>query len=154
MVRREDRGDRAVTGRAATWLSNPRAVTLRARPNRTMFRVSCQVVSPTRISPGLAASWSRAARFTVAPETRSWSAGPEPVATAPELTPTRTWSWTGSPISSPSLAVRSRITTPALTARSASSSCACGRPNTAMTASPMNFSARPRSDASSVDTIR
>ena len=38
---------------------------------------------------------------------------------------------------------RSRISTAARTARSASSSCTCGIPNTATTASPMNFSTVP-----------
>ena len=47
---------------------------------------------------------------------------------------------------------RSRIIWAARTARSASSSWAWGSPNTAMTASPTYFSARPRSDSSSAVT--
>jgi hypothetical protein len=39
--------------------------------------------------------------------------------------------------------IRSSTASPARTARSASSSCAAGAPNTAITASPMNFSTVP-----------
>ena len=42
-----------------------------------------------------------------------------------------------------SSAIASRILSPARTARSASSSCATGAPNTAITASPTNFSTVP-----------
>src|SRR6266542_3111371 len=80
-----------------------------------------QVVSPARISPGAAASCSRAARFTAAPATRNWSPVPDPVATGPELMPTRTRRGTGSARASPRRTVRSRMAKPARTARSASS---------------------------------
>ena len=56
--------------------------------------------------------------------------------TGPVVTATRTWS-------RPSSAIASRIARPARTARSGSSSWAAGAPNTAMTASPMNFSTVP-----------
>jgi len=53
------------------------------------------------------------------------------VSTSPVLTPIRP--------STPSSGNASRISTAARHARSASSSCATGTPNTAITASPMNF---------------
>ena len=55
--------------------------------------------------------------------------------TSPDSIPIRT--------SSPSSRTDSRIPSAARTARSASSSCACGMPNAAMTASPANFSTIP-----------
>jgi hypothetical protein len=58
-----------------------------------------------------------------------------PVTTSPVLTPIRA--------STSSSGSAARISAAARTARSASSSCATGTPNTAITASPMNFSTVP-----------
>src|SRR5206468_12362576 len=74
-----------------------------------------------------------AARFTASPVAKV--ASPSSVTTSPDSTPTRAC------IESSSTA--SRIPRPARTARSASSSWACGMPNAAMTASPANFSTIP-----------
>lgn len=66
-----DRDVRASTGHAFTSSPNPRAVTVRTGPKATACWVRCHVVSPTRTSPGEAASWRRAAMFTAAPDTRN-----------------------------------------------------------------------------------
>jgi len=68
-----------------------------------------------------------------------------PVSTSPVLTPIRP--------STPSSGSALRISTAARQARSASSSCAAGTPNTAITASPMNFSTEPPCD-STIPLIR
>ncbi len=99
------------------------------------------VRSPTRIAHGSAACWSRAATFTASPVTSEsaavWSRA---ATTSPDCRPSRIGrrspSWASS-------RTRSRISRAADRARPASSSCATGSPNTAMTASPMNFSSVP-----------
>ena len=96
------------------------------------------VRSPTTISPGAAVCSSLAATFTASPVTKELPSRLRPTTTSPLLTPIRRTSW--SPNSSCSLR---RIATPARSARSASSSCAVGVPNAAMTASPTNFSTVP-----------
>jgi len=58
-----------------------------------------------------------------------------PVTTSPVFTPIRA--------RTPSSGNASRISQAARTARTASSSCTTGTPNTAITASPMNFSTDP-----------
>src|SRR5215212_7688283 len=58
-----------------------------------------------------------------------------PTTTSPMLIPMRTWSCSRS--------TAARISGAARAARRASSSCACGIPNTAIAASPMNFSTVP-----------
>ena len=58
-----------------------------------------------------------------------------PVTTSPVFTPIRPWT--------PSAGNAASMSDAARTARSASSSCAAGTPNTAITASPMNFSTVP-----------
>ncbi len=145
IVRRADRVVRPCTGNAASSVSNPFAGTVRASAKDTDVSVSARASSPTSTSPGAAAACRRAAALTTGPVIRSCDEGPIPVAASPDSTPT----WTSSGRSSPSswLSRRSlpRIASPARTARTASSSCVWGRPKTAMTASPMNFSGWPRS---------
>jgi hypothetical protein len=86
-----------------------------------------------RTSPAAAACSKRAATLTASPVT-SVSPSP-PTTTSPVLIPMRA--------SSPCPAIACCISDAARTARSASSSCAVGMPNTAMTASPANFSTEP-----------
>ena len=95
-------------------------------------RTSASVGWPINTSPGCAACSSRAATLTASPVASRSSV---PVTTSPVMTPIRPWS--------PSSGNASRISTAARTARSASSSCSTGTPNTAITASPMNFSTVP-----------
>ena len=95
------------------------------------------VVSPTSTVPGSAADWMREAVLTRSPATIPWPWAPSVTAASPVRTPARAFR-PGS--SSGTAATRSR---PARTARSASSSCAIGAPQTAITASPMNFSIVP-----------
>ena len=98
----------------------------------TASRTRRKLSSPSRISPAPAACSSRAATLTASPVT---SVSPSPATTAPVLTPIRA--------SSPSSCTTSRNSTAARVARSASSSVATGIPNTAITASPTNFSTLP-----------
>ena len=90
--------------------------------------------SPPRSAPppAAAACCNRAATFNASPVASRSSV---PVTTSPVLTPIRP--------SIPSPANASRISTAARHARNASSSCTTGTPNTAITASPMNFSTEP-----------
>ena len=96
-----------------------------------------------RTVPGSAACSRRAATFTASPVTSvsPWS----PATTSPVFTPIRAASET--PWSRSSSLLRtsraSRISAAARTARRASSSWIAGTPNTAITASPMNFSTVP-----------
>jgi len=102
----------------------------------TAARTSERVSAPINTSPGSAACSSRAATFTGSPVASRSSV---PVSTSPLLTPIRP--------STPSSGSASRISTAARHARSASSSCAIGTPNTAITASPMNLSTEPPCDS-------
>ena len=149
MVLRADRVLSPSTGNAAKGSANPFASTRRSSPNDTMLSVNRRVVCPTTTSPTAAAACNRAALFTTDPVTRSWPSGPVPVAASPDSTPTRIWSGSGNPNSSDRRLTRAWIARPARTARNASSSCTRGSPNTAITASPMNFSGLPRSATSS-----
>ena len=88
---------------------------------------------PIRTCPGSATCWRRAARLTASPVANVES--PAPVTTSPASMPMRAWSSRSS--------IESRISSAARTARSASSSCAVGMPNAAITASPANFSTVP-----------
>ena len=99
---------------------------------RILERTSRSVAAPISTSPVPAACSSRAATFTASPVT---SVSPAPATTSPVLTPMRTCR--------PSVATASRISIAARTARRASSSWTCGRPKTAIAASPMNFSTEP-----------
>ena len=87
--------------------------------------------------------------FTTGPVTSSWPAGPTPVAASPDSIPILTSSGAVRPSARPRRRTRSRMAMAARTALIASSSWTCGRPNTAITASPMNFSGRPRRACSS-----
>ena len=104
-----------------------------------------RVSGPISTSLVPAACSSRAATLTASPVTSRWPAAGSPDTTSPVLTPVRFWrvtpkrSWSSAfnPASAACIPAAAR------TARSASSSCRCGRPNTAITASPMNFSTVP-----------
>src|SRR5581483_4831337 len=111
----------------------------------TAWRTSRYVGSPTSTSSAGAACSRRAATFTASPVTRRCASGESPATTSPVFTPVLFWSVTPQRRSSSSFTVASAafISAAARTARSASSSCACGSPNTAMIASPMYFSTRP-----------
>ena len=102
--------------------------------------------SPTRTPSGGAAAWIRARRVHhVARDHRLAGSGLRVRARrAPRrcATPMRTWSSSAGSASF-SAAIASRIASAARTARSGSSSCAVGAPNTPTTASPMNFSTVP-----------
>ncbi len=104
--------------------------------------VSSRVVSSTHTCPGAAADCTRAAVFTASPATIPCWVAPTVTATSPVTRPTRI-ARSGTPTVSPSDATASTSSSPARTARSASSSCAVGTPQTAITASPMNFSTVP-----------
>ena len=104
--------------------------------------LSPRVVSSTQTWPGSAALCTRAAVFTASPATMPSAVAPTVTATSPVTTPTRIAS-PGAPTSSPIAATAATSSSPARTARCASSSCATGTPQTAITASPMNFSTTP-----------
>src|SRR5215211_9038023 len=91
------------------------------------------VAGPIRIVFGCAACWSRAATLTASPVANVDSTAS--TTTSPDSIPTLA--------SRPSSLTESMIESAARTARSASSSCAVGTPNAAMTASPANFSTIP-----------
>src|SRR6266540_2465772 len=117
-------------------------VPLPAAPRRAYVEQLRPVSSPTRISPGCAACSSRAATFTSSPVA---SVPPSLVTTSPVLMPIRTcssvsYSARSDEFRTPSSARKSSA---ARAARKASSSCTRGIPNTAITASPMNFSTLP-----------
>ena len=95
------------------------------------------VASPTSTVPGGATDWSRAAVLTRSPATMPWFVAPSVTAASPVRTPARAW------IAGPRLRTASTSSSAARTARSASSSWATGAPQTAITASPMNFSTVP-----------
>jgi hypothetical protein len=132
---------RARTAAAETPLRFPLASTLRGAAKVNARAAARAVRSPQSTCQGSAACWSRAAMFTASPVTRkspaasSWDA-----TTSPVFRPRRRGS------RSPSLEsarTRSRSSSPAEIARSASSPCATGSPKTAITESPMNFSTVP-----------
>ncbi len=130
--------------------SRPLKITVRGWTVWTSGWSARKVRSPTSTSPGSAACCRRAATLTASPVTRKSRPMSEPVATTPVLTPTRrirSWPWRRAmPVS------RDRMPSAARTARSGSSSCAVGTPNTAMIASPMNFSTVPPNDATTWDS--
>jgi hypothetical protein len=104
--------------------------------------MSSSVASPIKTSPAAAACWSLAATLTASPAAKRSSVS---VTTSPVFTPIRP--------AIPSSGSDARISSAALQARRPSSSCTTGTPNTAMTASPMNFSTVPSCD-STIDFIR
>ena len=95
------------------------------------------VVSPTSTEPGSAELWIRDAVLTRSPATMPWPCAPSVTAASPLSTPARAFRL-GS-----SVGTAASSSSAARTARSASSSCATGAPQTAITASPMNFSTVP-----------
>ena len=101
-----------------------------------------RVVSSTQTWPGAATDWTRAAVLTASPATMPSPTAPKVTATWPVVIPTRMVS-PSTPASSPSAVMALARSSPARTARSASSSRAAGTPQTANTASPMNFSTAP-----------
>ena len=95
--------------------------------------------SPTSTVPGSAADWTRDAVLTRSPATMPWPSAPSVTAASPV-------SDAGARLAAPGSSAGARPATSssaARTARSASSSCATGVPQTAITASPMNFSTVP-----------
>src|SRR3954469_23700471 len=110
----------------------------------TASRTSWYVSAPIRISPTPAACSRRAATFTASPAASVPSAAPV-TTTSPVLIPTRMWTRVSiAPSSSTLRSPRASLSSAAArTARSASSSRMFGIPNTAITASPMNFSTVP-----------
>ena len=111
--------------------------------------------SPRSTSCSPAACSSRAATFTASPVTSRWPAAGSPETTSPVFTPVRFASRTPNTRSSSSFSCSSAPCMPAAarTARRASSSCSRGRPKTAMTASPMNFSTTPPCRSSSARMV-
>ena len=95
------------------------------------------VASPTRTTPGAAADWRRDAVLTRSPATMPSFVAPIVTAASPVRTPAR------ARMPGPRDRTASTTSSAARTARSASSSRAIGAPQTAMTASPMNFSTVP-----------
>ncbi len=84
-----------------------------------------------------ATDWSRLAVLTRSPATMPWFVAPIVTAASPVRTPARAW------MPGPRVWTASTSSRAARTARSASSSWAVGAPQTAITASPMNFSTVP-----------
>ena len=144
IVRRTERVLSPSTAYATSPPSKPLAATSRRSPKDTDASVNACSVSPARTSSGLAPVCRRAAAFTTDPVTSNWPDGPTPVAASPDSMPTRTRSGSSRPSSSVRRRTRPQMASPARTARTPSSSCTCGSPNTAITASPMNFSGVPR----------
>ena len=144
------KGVRAATGRRAARPSNARARIGWVLPRASMAMVGpkekpalmlATVRSPQRMPQDSAACCSRAATLTASP-----LSGKSPVAlsraatTSPVLMPKRMGSRSPRPGSA---RTRSRSVSAAASARWGSSSCVCGKPKTATTASPMNFSRMP-----------
>ncbi len=131
----------SATTRAARQASTGACLPLRccspAFSKAIAFEAARWVASPTRTVPGWATLWSRLAVLTRSPATMPWFVAPIVTAASPVSTPARAW------ICGPSVWTASTSSSPARTARSASSSRATGAPQTAITASPMNFSTVP-----------
>ena len=123
----------------------PFAVNRSRGPTRTASFTSGYVFVPIRIVPGSAACSSRLARFTASPVTNVSPAPGSPATTSPVLIPILHASSAPhrSRSSAFSNASRRCISVAARTARSASSSCVTGTPNTAITSSPRNRSTVP-----------
>ena len=119
-------------GSAGTASALPFSVERLHGPVSTASRTSASVCSPIRISPGWAACSSRAATLTASPVARR---SPVPVTTSP-------CHHADAVLRGRDRAAR-RASRLRPQARSASSSCSCGTPKTAITASPMNFSTVP-----------
>jgi hypothetical protein len=96
----------------------------------------------TSTCPGSAAACTRAAVLTASPATIPSPVAPSVTATSPVTTPARA-ARAVTFTSAPSCATAATRSSPARTARSASPSAATGVPQTAITASPINFSSTP-----------
>ncbi len=112
---------------------------------RTTSRTSLYVASPISTWPGPAACSRRAATLTGSPVTNVSRSEASPATTSPVLTPMRSEIVVPKRRSSSSFSDprRACISSAARHARTASSSCDSGTPNTARTASPTNFSTVP-----------
>ena len=149
----------ASTGRATTGAALPLSVSVTGSPHEKSGSASRCVSSPTRTVPGAAWDCSRAAVFTASPSALYSTRPPAPIApttTSPVSTPTRTPNPpTPQPrsTSAANCAMSSTIRRPARIARSASSSCATGAPNSASSPSPArSFTVPPK--ASTAPIIR
>jgi hypothetical protein len=106
--------------------------------SKVMALLAARIVdSPASTVPGTATDWRRAAVLTMSPATMPWLVAPSVTAASPVRTPARAC------MPGPRVRIASTRSRPARTARSASSSWAVGTPQTAITASPMNFSTVP-----------
>ena len=138
-------GLRATSRQAATRSDLPFRRIGSTRSRRALPRSSRSVIGPMRISPGPAADSRRWATLTGSPSVNGSPSGVVLTAISPVFTPVWVTSRTShdaarSPLRSSSAV---RISSAARAARTTSSSCRTGTPNTAMTASPMNFSTVP-----------
>ncbi len=122
---------------AGTGLVLPLSACSPAGSNAIDTEAAWYVVSPTSTVPGAATDWRRAAVFTMSPATIPWFVAPRVTAASPVRRPTRAW------MVGPRVRTASTRSSAARTARPASSSRATGVPQTAITASPMNFSTVP-----------
>ena len=122
---------------AGTGASLPRRTCSPAGSKAIAREAARQVASPTSTVPAVATDWSRDAVLTRSPATIPWLVAPRVTAASPVSTPARAWT------AGPNALTASSSSRAARTARSASSSCAVGAPQTAITASPMNFSTVP-----------
>ena len=146
MARSPGRPSSASASQTWTGTRLPLAVTWPIRRYSIASRVASSVATPTRICPASAASPIRRAVFTASPSTVYESLPPtNPATTSPVFKPMCMRN--GMPRSRSNSAESSSstrcMTSAARTARSASSSCACGAPNTAITSSPMILSTCP-----------
>jgi hypothetical protein len=112
---------------------------------RARSRRRRSVIGPMRISRGPAAPCRRSATLTGSPSVSASPPADAVKAISPVLIPVWVTSWTfhASPKSRLRVSSVARISSAARAARTTSSSCRRGTPNSAMTASPMNFSTTP-----------
>ena len=137
---------RRPTTRSARQSSIAASLPLSSNVPAGSYEITASVVrivdSPTKTEPAGATDWIRDAVFTRSPATMPWSWAPSVTAASPVRTPARARR-SGAPTSAPMSLTRAVSSRAARTARSASSSCATGEPQSAITASPMNFSITP-----------
>src|SRR5271165_198105 len=118
------------------------------------FAVAAWVSSPTSTPSGGAAACSLAAMLTASPITVS-SRRPSGPTLAKSISPVFTPTRTQRPRKSSALSdARRWISRPVRTARAASSSCATGAPNTAISASPMTLSTDPPNCSTTSPIVR
>ena len=147
VARRSDseRPSTSSSRQAGTSAALPFRVSGATRSARAACRASSQVCWPTSTSPGAAACSSRAATLTASPVATVPLLPSVPTTTSPLFTPILVASRTPWSDSRPSFMASRAPCMPdaARRARTASSSCSTGTPNTAITASPTNFSTVP-----------